>query len=121
MNDHLQTVLQAGGDGRISNPTMNAELQIVLDQARTTPLAEIPRLLGDLMEISATAQARLCTPALAPAAPDQLLDVRAAASRLGCSVDSLYKRDWPFVVRVGRRRMYSQNKIEEFIRKSRPL
>jgi excisionase family DNA binding protein len=95
---------------------MNSALEPVLEAARTLPPAELPRLLGDLAEIAATAQARLSAPV--PALPaDELLTVKQAAAKLNCSKDTLYKRDFPFVRRLGRKRLFSSNGIEEYLRK----
>jgi hypothetical protein len=94
---------------------MNADLQPVLQAARTLPPAELPRLLGDLAEIAATAQARLSAPAPVPLA-DELLTCRQAAEKLGCSKDFLYRGNFPFVVRLGRKRMFSSNGIATYLR-----
>jgi excisionase family DNA binding protein len=97
---------------------MNSELEPVLLAARTLPPSELPRLLGDLAEIAATAQARLI--AQAPVLqPDTLLTCKQAAARLSCSVDYLYKqgRELPFARRLGRKLLFSQNGIEEYLRK----
>jgi hypothetical protein len=97
---------------------MNSQLEPVLQAARTLPPAELPRLLGDLAEIQATAQARLSTPA--PALPaDELLSVVQAAAKLGCSRDFLYKNEFPFVRRLGRKRLYSSQGIEECLRRQK--
>lgn len=95
---------------------MNPQLQPVLQAARTLPAAELPRLLGDLKEIEATALARLAVPAPAQQATDALLNVREAAQRLGCSKDFLYKRDFPFARRLGRKLMFSSNGIDAYLR-----
>jgi hypothetical protein len=69
---------------------MNAHLEPVLQSARTLPPAELPRLLGELEEVKATALARLIAPAPVQQT-DEFLTVKAAAQRLGCSADYLYK------------------------------
>ena len=83
---------------------MRPTLQNVFEEARELPAEELPRLLGDLEEIRATAQARLSSPALL-ALEDELLDVVAAAKKLGVSTDYLYRhhRSFAFTRRVGRR------------------
>jgi predicted DNA-binding transcriptional regulator AlpA len=98
---------------------MNSPLQIVLEQARTLPPEALPRLLGDLAEITATAQQRLTPSAPAPAPPDELLNVAQASQKLGCSRDFLYRGKFPFVRRLGRKLMFSRLGIEEYLRKSR--
>ncbi len=50
---------------------------------------------------------------------DRLLDFKQAAEKLGRKVDWLYHnyKDLPFWVRVGRRPRFSENGIEDYIRK----
>jgi predicted DNA-binding transcriptional regulator AlpA len=98
---------------------MNSRLEPVLYAARTLPPAELPRLLGDLEEVKAVAFSRLNAPALAPVAPDELLSVRQAAQKLGCSTAYLYRNELPFIIRMGRKRMFSQNGIEAYLRKQK--
>jgi hypothetical protein len=69
---------------------MRDSFESVLNLARSLPREELPRLLGDLAEISATASARLSS-AVVESRPDELLDVRATAKRLGVSEDYLDK------------------------------
>jgi predicted DNA-binding transcriptional regulator AlpA len=95
---------------------MNNQLEPVLQAARTLIPAELPRLLGDLEEVKATALARLCAPAPAQQA-DELLNITQTAAKLGCSKDLLYKRDFPFVRRLGRKLMFSRNGLDEYLRK----
>jgi|HubBroStandDraft_6_1064221.scaffolds.fasta_scaffold1835067_1 hypothetical protein len=97
---------------------MNSQLEPMLQAARTLPAAELPRLLGDLAEIAATAQARLSAPAPMPQA-DELLSVKQAALKLGCSTAYLYRNALPFVRRMGRKRMFSRVGIEEYLRKQK--
>ena len=80
------------------------------------PPAELPRLLGDLEEVRAVAYARLSAGPVPAQQSDDLLTVKQAATKLGCSVDYLYKRDFPFVRRLGRKRMFSRNGIEAYLR-----
>jgi excisionase family DNA binding protein len=95
---------------------MNSQLEPVLQAARTLPPAELPRLLGDLEEVKATALARLSAPA--PALPaDELLSVKQAAQKLGCSRDFLYRGKFPFARRLGRKLMFSRVALEEYLRK----
>ncbi len=75
---------------------MRVELEPIMNLARSVPPQEIPRLLGDLQEIAATALTRLAvTPAPPPppavASPDQLIDVRQAAAHIGMSARWLYR------------------------------
>ena len=52
---------------------------------------------------------------------DRLLDFKQAAEKLGVTADWLYHnyKDLPFWVRVGRRPRFSENGIEDYIRKRR--
>jgi excisionase family DNA binding protein len=102
---------------------MRDEFQKVLKAARELPVNALPRLLGDLEEIRATAMARLTAPA--PAAPqlDELLDVDEAARRLGTSKDYLYRHHarLPFTRRIGRNLRFSALGIERYIRQQYPI
>jgi predicted DNA-binding transcriptional regulator AlpA len=69
--------------------------------------------MADLAEVQATAQLRISAPSAA--APDELLNVKQAAQKLGCSVDYLYKKNFPFLVRLGRKRMFSRAGIDRFL------
>jgi excisionase family DNA binding protein len=62
------------------------------------------------------AYARLSAGPVPAQQSDDLLTVKQAATKLGCSVDYLYKRDFPFVRRLGRKRMFSRNGIEAYLR-----
>lgn len=97
---------------------MRAELEGILESARQLAPAELPRLLGDLEEIKATALARLAAPVAPVQQPDALLDVEEAAARLGMSRSYLYRHAsrFPFVRRVGRSLRFSTNGIENYLR-----
>ena len=101
---------------------MRQELESALTAARTLPPEELPRLLGDLEELRATALARLTTPAAAQR-PDELLTVEQAAERLGLSVDYLYRNHsrLPFARRMGRTLRFSSLGIDEYIRRTSAL
>ncbi len=100
---------------------MNTSAQQLLETARTLPSEQLPRFLGELEEIRATALARLTTPP-APQSRDELLDVDAAAERLGMSPDYLYRNHskLPFTRRMGRSLLFSSLGIDEYIRRGRP-
>jgi excisionase family DNA binding protein len=100
---------------------MNAKLEPVLQAARTLPPAELPRLLGDLEEVKATALARLIAPAPVQQT-DEFLTVKAAAQRLGCSADYLYKNSasLPFTRHLGKKLLFSTRGIEEYLRQGKP-
>jgi hypothetical protein len=90
-----------------------------LEDARSLPAEKLPRLLGDLAEVQATALARLSSPAPAPTPPDTLLTVKEAAERLHCSQVYLYKTALPFKRKLGRKLLFSANGIEEYLRKQK--
>jgi|SRR5215813_14144503 len=96
---------------------MRAGLQNVLKEVSELPPEQLPRLLGELEEIRCTAIARLSAAAPAPV-QDQLLDVEAAAQRLGVSRDYLYRHHarLPFTRRMGKRLLFSSVGIEKYIR-----
>ena len=96
---------------------MRAELQSVLKAVTELPPEQLPRLLGELEEIRCTALARLGAPAPAQA-QDQLIDVEAAAQRLGVSVDYLYRHhaELPFTRRMGKALRFSALGIEKWFR-----
>jgi excisionase family DNA binding protein len=95
---------------------MRDSLESVLTLARSLPREELPRLLGDLAEISATASARLAS-SVVQARPDEMLDVEEAARRMGVSKDYLYRhqRKFPFARRIGRKLLFSSVGLEKFL------
>jgi excisionase family DNA binding protein len=95
---------------------LTAECGPALEAARKLPQDRLPQFLGDLEECRAVAQTRLLAPAPV-AAPDEYLTVKEAAKLLSCSPDTLYKRTFPFVRRLGRKRLFSRNGIEEYLKK----
>jgi|SRR5208283_2741237 len=99
---------------------MRDALEPVLALAKDLPREELPRLLGDLAEISATANARLTIPGI-EARPDELLDVEQASKRLGVSKDYLYRAHGrlPFTRRQGRKLLFSSVGMDSYLKKSR--
>jgi excisionase family DNA binding protein len=95
---------------------MRDSLESVLTLARSLPNEDLPRLLGDLAEISATASARLASPVV-EARPDEMLDVEEAARRMGFSKDYLYRhqRKFPFARKIGRKLLFSSVGLEKFL------
>jgi len=91
-------------------------LEPVLALAKNLPREELPRLLGDLAEISATANARL-TSSVVEARSDEMLDVEEAARRMGVSKDYLYRHQgkFPFARRIGRKLLFSSVGLEKFL------
>lgn len=96
---------------------MRQELEAALQLARDLDRHELPKLLGELEEVRATAQARLVTPP-ALAQPDKWLGVEEAASMLGVGVDFLYHHHqrYPFTRREGKRLLFSRAGIEKYMR-----
>jgi excisionase family DNA binding protein len=95
---------------------MRDSLESALTLARNLPQDELPRLLGDLAEISATATARLVS-SVVEARPDQMLDVEEAARRMGVSKDYLYRhqKKFTFARRIGRKLLFSSISLEKFL------
>ncbi len=97
-------------------------MQAALELARKIDAEELPRLIGDLSEITATCQARLvATPPAKPA--DELLTVEQTAARLKCSVGYLYKhhKRYPFTRQnaVGSRLLFSASGLDAYLKKAR--
>jgi excisionase family DNA binding protein len=88
--------------------------------ANLTP-EQVPDVLGQLEQLKAVAWAQLLTPngrnpsGIEP--PDELVNAREAARRLGLSLDYVYRhaRQLPFAVRVGRQLRFSSRGIERYI------
>lgn len=95
---------------------MRDTLQSVLTEARELPAPELPRLLGELEEIRATALARLTAPATV-SRPDELLTIEQASERLGMSENYIYRHSetLPFVRRMGRSLRFSSSGIDDYI------
>jgi excisionase family DNA binding protein len=97
---------------------MRKELESALIAAQTLLPHDLPRLLGELEELRATALARLVSPSPSPA-PDTLLGVDEAAKRLGMSRDYIYRNHqrYPFTRREGRSLKFSAQGIERYLRR----
>jgi hypothetical protein len=89
--------------------------------ARELPPGELPSFIGELEAAKATAWARLSLPASASIEHDELLEVEAAAQRLGVSKDYLYRHhaQYSFTRRQGRKLLFSASGIEKYIQKQR--
>ena len=96
-------------------------LDAVLKAVRESRAEDLPDLIGKLESIKAVAWARLAAPAKAEQDHDELLDVEAAASRLGISRDYLYRHsaEYSFTRRQGRKLLFSALGIEKHIRQNR--
>jgi hypothetical protein len=93
-------------------------LNPALEDARTLPTEKLPKLAADLEEIRCTLLARLSAPAPAQI-QDELLTCKQAAKLLSCSTDTLYRGNFPFTRRLGRKKLYSSAGIAEFLRKQK--
>ncbi|PYU47542.1 MAG: hypothetical protein DMG54_00800 [Acidobacteria bacterium] len=93
-------------------------LQPVLQSLWGLTKEELPELIGELESLKATAWTRLMEPAAAPDQHDELLDVKAAAERLGVSRDYLYRhhRQYAFTRRQGRKLLFSALGIDRHIK-----
>ena len=95
------------------------ELENVVRLANELQPDQLPHFLGALETARQIARLRLTPAAPAPALPDELLTCKQAAAKLNCSTDYLYKRDLPFVRRLGRKRMFSRNAIDSYLAKQK--
>jgi hypothetical protein len=96
-------------------------LEYLRTVARELPASELPSFIGELEAVKATAWARLTAPTSAPPEHDELLEVDAAAQRLGVSKDYLYRHhaQYAFVRRQGRKLLFSALGIEKHIRQQK--
>lgn len=96
------------------------DLPYVLDRIRELPLNRLPELFGQLEIIRSTAQLKMTVPAPLQT-PNQLLDAKAAAVRLGMSEDYVYRHasNFPFTRRNGRSVRFSSAGIDAYIAKGR--
>jgi hypothetical protein len=99
---------------------MRKELEGALALAKSLDPAELPRLLGELAEISARAQARLMAPAV-EARPDESLSVGETAKRMGVSESYLYhhRKKFKFARREGGRLLFSSSGLDNYLKRAR--
>jgi predicted DNA-binding transcriptional regulator AlpA len=92
------------------------------DPGKITDLSAeaIPGLLGELERLKALLWARLLMRPdgndAGSLVEDRLLDVKEASGKLGISADALYRKDFPFKVKLGTRIRFSQHGIERYIK-----
>ena len=90
------------------------------------PVEAVPALRGKLFELDTLLLSLIARPA-APAPVqhhcDRLLDANEAAKRLGVSKVFVYKNagKYPFVVREGRRLLFSEKGLESYLRGKRAI
>jgi predicted DNA-binding transcriptional regulator AlpA len=96
---------------------MQAELE---NLARTLPLEDLPKFLGDLRAVEVVAMLRVSAPAPTQSG-DVLIDVSEAAERLGQSVEWLYRhqKELPFVRHLGRSLRCSSMGIDQYIKRGK--
>ena len=95
-------------------------IEVLEAVARTAPIEGLPELIAQVEALKARLYARLTSASPASAAiRDRLLNVKEAAQKLGRSPDWLYRHgsELPFVVRDGRLLRFSEQGIEEYIRR----
>lgn len=90
----------------------------LLRTARELPSQQLPKFFGDLEEVRRTAEMRLQAATKAEQEGDVLLTVAQARELLPVSADTLYRRDFPFTRRIGRKRFFSRNGIHEAIQRN---
>jgi predicted DNA-binding transcriptional regulator AlpA len=100
---------------------LRPELETVLDSLAEMPESELPRLLGELEEIRATAMLRMSSPRYQIPEHDERIDIDQAVERLGISRTYLYRHasEFPFTRREGRKLLFSSRSIDEYIRRKR--
>lgn len=93
-------------------------LSVVVQEA---PLAQCPRLLGELERFKASLWLKMAigTGKGVEAQPDRLLTVKEVANRLNVTKGFVYRnaRSYPFMVRQGRYVRFSNNGLELYIRR----
>ena len=90
----------------------------LLQMAEKLQAEQLPRFFGDLEEIRRTAEMRLRVATRIQPEGDVLLTVAEASKRLCVSKDTLYRNEFAFTCRVGRRRLFSRDGIDEAIRRN---
>jgi predicted DNA-binding transcriptional regulator AlpA len=104
----------------LGKPRARKRRRLVETVARTTPIEGLPDLIAQVEALKARLYARLTSASPSAAAiRGRLLDVKEAAQKLGRSPDWLYRHgsELPFVVRDGRLLRFSEQGIEEYIRR----
>jgi predicted DNA-binding transcriptional regulator AlpA len=101
----------------VAVPTL-ADLLNDPERIAALPRGVIAELRGQIAKLDTLLLGRLLAGGdVQPGADcDRLLDVDEAATKLGVSRDALYRNAYPFVVKIGNRRRFSERGIEKFIR-----
>jgi|HubBroStandDraft_1064217.scaffolds.fasta_scaffold442832_2 hypothetical protein len=80
------------------------------------PKDVIAELRGQIAKLDTLLLSRLLTGEQPQPGTDRLLTAGEAAVKLGLPKDALYRNEYPFMVRIGSRRRFSDKGIEKFIR-----
>ena len=101
----------------VSVPTLT---DLLSDPARISavPRDAIAELRGQIAKLDTLLLSQLLTSEQPQPGTDgdRLLTAAEAAAKLGLPKDALYRNEYPFLVRVGSRRRFSEKGIEKFIR-----
>jgi hypothetical protein len=92
------------------------EIECVLKLCKEVPPDQLPQFIGELAEVSAVCFARLATPDV-EVKPDESLNVKTAAKRMGISPSYLYKNHarYKFARKEGGRVVFSVNGLENYL------
>jgi len=100
-----------------------AELVEHPERVSNVPLEAVPAMRGKLAELDTLLLGRLLQSSNGQGKTlperDRLLDARETASRLGMSLDYVYKHteEFPFAVKEGRRVLFSERGLEQYLRR----
>jgi excisionase family DNA binding protein len=99
---------------------MRSELTRVLDLAQSLPPDELAVLLGELETVRLIAHGRMNSSAVATR-PDERIEVKEAARRMGVSASYLYRHasKFPFTRRMGRKVLIDRAGLDAYLKKSR--
>lgn len=104
---------------RLTAPAWAELVRALEANLRDAPVEDLPDCVGDLESLKVRVWVRISSPR--PEEPqDQLLTAEEAALRLRLPVTHLYRKDYPFKVRLSPGRVrFSSAGIERFIRSRR--
>jgi hypothetical protein len=97
---------------------MRKELEKIRNEIENLERTQLPALLGELAEVNAIALARLAAP-VAPAQPDEWLDIEQASKHLRVEKDFLYERSKLLGKKAGGKLLFSRKRLDAFVEKSR--
>jgi predicted DNA-binding transcriptional regulator AlpA len=96
-----------------------AQLILHPDRISEVPRSSVAALRGKLSELDTMLLGALFQAAAPTTGTDRLLDAKEAASRLGMSIDYVYKHatEFPFAAHEGRRVLFSEQGIGEYLKR----